>query len=287
MGAILQVLICTFGYEGIRRVARGNHPRVNGVEYLVSWQLPEGRPELPEELDRPDFRVMVSRSRGLSRNRNEALEASGAPLLLISDDDLDYSREGLEGVIRAFGDNPDCDLLTFRYESGDGDSHLPDFSFPLDHPAKGYYVISFSIAVRASEVRGKIRFNENFGIGGRLFPCGEEDLFVNDCLKSGLSGKYLPLTICCHEGKTTASRTDIATGIIEAKGAVMSAVHPLTWPLRMGMHLLRQCKPPSGPDGKKRRDGILPPLQYLKSWLAGVMKARRHKVFRTPHERHE
>lgn len=48
-GAIkLQVLICTLGEAGIQRVAKGEHPHVPGVEYLVSWQLPDGDVAIPD-----------------------------------------------------------------------------------------------------------------------------------------------------------------------------------------------------------------------------------------------
>lgn len=278
MEPTLQVLICTYGKEGIRRVARGDHPQVKGVEYIVSWQLSEGEPEIPQELKRPDFKIVTSCSRGLSRNRNIAFSISSAPLLLIADDDIDYYEEGLTGIISSFNDNPDCDILCFRYDCSGGKNFFPDYSFSLNKLAKGYYITSIGIAIRANKIKNHIRFNENFGIGGRLFPCGEEDLFVHDCLKSGLRGKYIPLTICRHEGATTAERAENPQGIIEAKGAVMSVTHPFTWPLRLAMHFLRQCKTPDNPDGI-RADGPLPPFAYLRSWLRGVSKGRMKNAF--------
>ena len=111
----LQVLICTLGGEGIRRVAAACHPQVCQVEYLVSWQLPEGDLPVPEALQRPDFRIIKSDTRGLSRNRNAAIEAASAPLCLISDDDVIYNADNLQGIIRHFDENPEEDILTFRY----------------------------------------------------------------------------------------------------------------------------------------------------------------------------
>ena len=32
---MLQVMICTYGQEGLKRVAASSHPKVEGVEYLV------------------------------------------------------------------------------------------------------------------------------------------------------------------------------------------------------------------------------------------------------------
>ena len=68
----LQVLICTIGAEGIGRVVESSHPIVEGVEYLVSWQLPDGDMDVPEALAvRDDVKVCKVNSRGICRNRNK------------------------------------------------------------------------------------------------------------------------------------------------------------------------------------------------------------------------
>lgn len=80
----LQVLICTIGAEGIARVLKAVHPRVEGVGYLVSWQQPDGDIPVPQELaERQDFQVFIHRSHGISRNRNFAISCASAPLCLM------------------------------------------------------------------------------------------------------------------------------------------------------------------------------------------------------------
>lgn len=115
----LEVMICTYGVAGIRRVAAHSHPRVEGVRYLVGWQMPKGEvdAEVPEALLRDDFIILRHASSGLSKNRNYILARATAPLLLVSDDDVDYTTEGLCGIIESFARYPHCDLLTFRYET--------------------------------------------------------------------------------------------------------------------------------------------------------------------------
>lgn len=270
-------MICTFGPEGIRRVASGRHPRLEGVEYLVAWQLPDGDAETPPQLLRPDFRIVKTATRGLSRNRNVALAASTAPLLLVADDDLDYTEEGLRGVMNAFRENPDCDILTFRYGSALDTKKFSETPFPLDNPARGYYVSSFEMAFRSKGIRGKVWFNENFGIGSGLFPCGEEQLFLTECMRKGMKGRYLPLTICRHEGETTTQRAENAEMETAAKGAAMLKMHPATWPMRFAMHLLRQTVAAiKGVPG----DGPLPPPCYAAAWIKGVALAVRRRALR-------
>lgn len=255
METILEVLICAYGADGIRRVAEAAHPAVEGVRYLVSWQMPEGPAEIPAELSRPDFSVHRSQTRGLSLNRNLALGLSGAPLLLIADDDLVYTRQGLEDVIQAFESNPDADLLAFRYGDADGRFRKPYPAAVTDLRSmpRGWYPSSVEMALRASRVRGHFRFNENFG-AGREFFCGEEELFLHDILKAGLCGCFVPLTVCRHPGPTTQGRVD-PLSLARVKGAVFVRLHPLSWPLRMILHSARS-------KGSK--------IAYLRAWLSGV-----------------
>ena len=100
----LQVMICTYGRDGLRRIASSQHPEVEGIEYLVSVQHDPDDDiyPIPKELDRVDFRLFPTPTRGLSVNRNMALSLASAPILLISDDDVEYTKNGLRSVIDAF-----------------------------------------------------------------------------------------------------------------------------------------------------------------------------------------
>ncbi|MDE6480560.1 MAG: hypothetical protein K2L45_09840 [Muribaculaceae bacterium] len=273
---ILQVLICTYGYEGLQRVAASSHPKVDGVEYIVSIQQDPDADEhpAPKELNRDDFKLFVNLTKGLSINRNVALSLSSAPLLLISDDDVDYTEEGLRNVIDAFHRHKDMDIIAFRYTSMSHEKSYPSSPCNLDKPTKGYFVTSFEIALRRESVQGKIWFNENFGIGA-MFPAGEEELFIRDCLDAGLKGIFIPITIARHDSKTTSNRNLMMTSRPQTKGAVLLRLHPKDWPLRMIVHTLREI-----PLWKK---GLVPsPISYSRNWLKGVRLARKMKVFPTP-----
>lgn len=269
----LQVLICTYGNDGINRVVAGNHPKVEGVEYIVSWQI-NGPNEIPKALLRDDFRVFTSPTKGLSINRNIALSKAEAPILLISDDDVEYTPERLLSIIEKFEEYNDQDIITFRYESSNNVKKYPSSKCYLSNPTKGYYVTSFEIAFRKDAVKGKIWFNENFGIGAK-FPSGEEDVFIKDCLDAGLKGIFIPMTIVTHESSTTSQRNLTFASRPQTKGAVFLRLHPYSWPLRMLAHAAREI-----PLWKK---GLAPsPISYCVNWLRGSIKAKKAKVFPTP-----
>lgn len=246
----LQVLICTFGKDAMSQLSQRRYPVTDGVRYLISWQLPgfggsdreveEIFDALPSTLRRDDIDIYVNPGRGLSHNRNHALALATGETVLIGDDDVDYTREGFEAVIRAFRKN-DADIITFRYRSASAPKHYPAGSFDLRHPAKGYYVSSIEIAFRLDAVRGKEWFSPSFGVGSGMFTAGEESLFVERLLRQGFRGIHIPETICSHDDETTTSRTSPRdTG--KAKGALCVVTHPVSWPLRMIVNTLRDTR---------------------------------------------
>ncbi len=245
----LEVMIAAYGADGMRRVAEGSHPRVEGVEYTVCWQKPQG--EIPEEIaGREDFRVIESGETGLSRNRNLGLDKARCQLLLIADDDTDYTPESLRGVIEAFARHPECGFLTFRFETEKGTKSYPNNEFDWTSPPKGMYLSSVELALRR-EAAG-VRFDERFGAGS-VFAAGEEQLFLHSLMRKGIKGRYVPLTVCRHPGETTAERVDPRL-LTEAKGAAFRLLYPFSWPLRMLTHAMRSADKAA----------------YCKAWLRGA-----------------
>ncbi len=212
----LDVMIATYGLDGIARVAQMNLPRVDGVRFLVSWQLGGANPsQLPQALIRPDIKVMTSDSRGLSRNRNLLLQAAEGDYCLIADDDLKYRADQLHAVIEALDSNPRADVAVFKYDTAT--KYYP--SQPMDisrRTASGHNISSVEIAMRRNSVKG-LWFNENFGVGAFL-SSGEENIFIEDCRRAGLRLHYFPITICAHKGLTTGERK-MSVGTAMAQGA--------------------------------------------------------------------
>lgn len=261
----LQVLICTYGEDGIRSVATHKHPEAEGVEYVVSWQKSEGI-EIPGTLrNRKDFHIYPTDSIGLCRNRNACLAHATAPFVLISDDDLDYEEDDLKRALQTFRENPELAILTFRYRNRQFPKSYPSFEFPLTSRPKGYSACSFEIGLNLRNIlkHGRLpHFNEHFGIGTE-FGSGEEEILIHDLLKAGHKGRFFPVEICEHFGPTTGERDRSEPRFIACKGAVISHIYPLSWPLRLIAHMLREPK----------RIGMTP-LDYCRHWLRGIKKSR-------------
>lgn len=279
MSTKLQILIVAYGLDdGI--LSLHQHPRMDDVEYIVSWQRHDME-RLPKELTaRPDFKIFPSDTVGISRNRNEAFSHATADHVLLSDADLIYTEEYLSNILRAFEENPDMSILTFRYYSRHFPKNYPDREFSLNgrHP-KGYSITSFEIGFNLKKIRGDygsladLHFNPCFGINGSIsqFICGEEDILIAKLLRKGYPGKYLPLIVTEHPESTTSMRVVNDPNFIATKGACVGYSHPWSWPLRMIAHAWRSHR--------SHGSASLTFRQYCAYWLNGMKLARLNHVF--------
>ena len=269
----LEVLISTFGSEGLRRVVSMGLPVLPGVGYLVSCQCP-GRESLPipVELMRPDIRIVFSATQGLSVNRNNAIRHASAPFCLIADDDLRYSPAGLSKIISFFRDHPDVDIATFAYTDSRGkfEKSYAGNKFPLDTPSKGYFVSSIEIAFRRERVVATgVTFNERFGLGCQVYGSGEEELWVKDLLDAGLEGYFVPVVIARHIGpSSTGLRRSASPAVLRAQGAVIKRLYPYTAFMRILLKARRASK-----ERKVSIGDCLPPLLY--GWWHATVNPRK------------
>lgn len=226
----LEVLISTHGQDGIKRLAsEGVLPVLDGVGYLISWQLPHGLPPvLPEALIREDVRVVASNSRGVSNNRNNCLDHAKGPVCLLSDDDLTYYPEGLKYIIEAFESRPDMDFAMFEY-SGPDNKIYPAAEYDIKKLAKNHYVTEFEVAFRLDAVRRSgVRFNTHFGVGNDDYQAGEGPLWVFGLIKRKLKGRFFPIKIVNHPGLTTGLDDGAVPGVLRSDGAYIAVAYRWT-----------------------------------------------------------
>lgn len=135
-----------------------------------------------------DVKMITTTTRGVGLNRNIALLASDAEILLFADDDVVYNDDMPQAVTAAFQENPQADVLIFGLDMMKNGS-----VFDRRHLEKRrLYVFNAMrfgtcrIAVRQkSLLRANILFHQNFG-GGCTFSSGEDSLFLKACFDRGL-----------------------------------------------------------------------------------------------------
>lgn len=218
----LQILICTWRQRitVVERVLLPAHP---DVSYLVSWQEPVADMEVPEALRRrTDVTVVTTNAHGLSRNRNNAIAHATGEVCLIADDDITYTgAEPLLALWQHFCDDPQLAIAAFRTGYGGERRAYPATVHDLRHKCKGYYPISIELAFRLSAVRGRLRFDERFGLGAERLDAGEEAIFVHDAVQAGLKALFFPTTIVHHPHPTTGIRRRASKRVLMANAAVL------------------------------------------------------------------
>jgi hypothetical protein len=123
--------------------------------------------------------------RGVGLNRNNALMRADADICLIADDDMVYVDHYPEIVINAFQNLPHADIIIFNLAEKESTRYV------IKKIAKVGYLNylrygTARIAFKLSSIRKNgIFFNQCFG-GGTEHSHGEDNLFLNNCLKAGL-----------------------------------------------------------------------------------------------------
>lgn len=259
----LDVLISTLGIDGINRVANMNLPIIKDVNYIISWQAPgieSPSEQFPTQLIRNDISIYPINSRGISINRNNAIKQSSADICLIADDDLTYTTEQLQSVIKAFIENPGYKLITFKY-SGDDNKHYPNTSFDLTEDRKGYYISEIEIAFRR-EVSDVVLFNEYFGPGLHPLQACEGAIFIHQALSKGIKSIFIPITITHHTGGVSTGNRSLSPGVLMAQGAYIYIVYPSTALLRLLLFAWRSSR--------RGQTKIFPAMRYLwKGYIYG------------------
>ena len=207
MPLTINILISTIG-ERITRVPNVLLQQCEGVDYIVSHQT-DGSHPVPQELTaRSDVKLSTIAGRGLSANRNNAIAHATADICIIADDDCLYDEQCIKNVIDAYNKYPDADIICFTAQDYNSQPlrRYPTEDMPyLQAVKQGYYPTSFQITFRRHSVAGRIAFNTNFGLGSALLCAGEEEVFIADALRAGLSIMYVNQPIVHTDPDTTGT----------------------------------------------------------------------------------
>lgn len=134
--------------------------------------------------------MITTPTRGVGINRNLALLAADADIVLFADDDLIYENDYQSLVLSEFTDNPNADIIIFnlKYIEMDGVQNKRKINRNR-RKLHTFSILNYGaprIAIRlASQRKAGIWFNTEFG-GGSKYNAGEDSLFLLDALRAGL-----------------------------------------------------------------------------------------------------
>lgn len=233
-----EVLICSFN-KGIVKIDDVLLPPRPDVNYIVSYQYTDERylDLIPASLNsRADVRIYKYRGQGLSNNRNQALSHATADIVLYADDDTRLCSDCFNRIETAFTTHPDIDVSLFRVSTYIGRwlKNYPDTEVAIDYPTP-YHVSTVEMAFRRKSVQGKIRFDERFGLGTKFLTSGEEDIWIYDAFRHGITMYYFPEKIAETSMMLKQSMIFVDAGVQRSYGAMKYYIYGRTaW-----LHCLR------------------------------------------------
>ena len=230
----LEVLICSLN-KGIVRVQEVLLPPCENVRYIVSYQYTDERylDLIPEKLtQRSDVQIFRYNGQGLSANRNLAIEKATADLIMFADDDSHLLPETFDTVFRAFEQYEDMDAAFFTATTYTGKKlkDYPDEPCVLKGMPKTYSISALEMVCRRRKVQGRMRFDERFGLGTKFLTCGEEEIWMEDAVRTGLNMRYFPEKIIDTSTLLKKSLVYVDAGVQRSRGAITYYLYgPTAW----------------------------------------------------------
>lgn len=139
------------------------------------------------------MQMISSQQRGVGINRNEVIMRASADICVLADDDMTFLEDYEATVQEWFAKLPDADMLIFNLEGGKkrykntSPCRIHRFNYGKYGAAR--------LVFRTRPVRfSGVMFHTMFG-GGCEYSCGEDTLFLRDCLRKGLKIYGVPASI--------------------------------------------------------------------------------------------
>lgn len=177
-------------------------------------------------------KMISTTTRGVGINRNLGLQYATGDILLIADDDMVYTDDYTQTVIKAFEENPQADALIFNIETigADKGRRLND-KVKRIRLYNGLNYGAARLAVKRDVlIRERISFSTCFG-GGTMYSAGEDTLFICDMLKKKLRIYTYPATIASVDQTSSTWFTGYNKKLIYDRGAFFGAAFGKTAPL--------------------------------------------------------
>lgn len=220
---IVDILICTLN-NGLYNIGSVLLPYNKSIRYKISHQISDSKIyPMPKELRRHDVEVCQLYGVGLSLNRNNSLSMATGDICIVADDDVRYCIDDIEKVIKIFTEKENIDVFVGKIRTYEEEPQYKNYGARIKHISwlDIGSISSIEIAFRKKSVINKrIHFDKNFGLGGTLYPKGEEAIFLSDCLKENLKIVYFPIYLVQHHYMSSGKSFKYDQGEAEYWGAL-------------------------------------------------------------------
>lgn len=197
-----------------------NKMNINGKSLTISQTDKTGHEEGKN-------RVIYDNRKGLSKSRNIALKNTDADIVLLADDDVIYEENYKEIVKKAYKENPDADMIAFYVRSLNDKRKTRKLKTGKLGWVRIFKVSSFQLSFKRNSINN-MQFDENFGAGTKNY-CGEETIFLSDCLRKGLKLIYVDEKIGEVEQKESSWYNGFNKELILVEKECFKRIAPKIW----------------------------------------------------------
>ena len=194
------------------------------------------------ELGNCHIKYLNFAEKGVGLNRNNALMRATADICLFADDDMVYVYNYPEIISKSFEDNPCADVIVFNLAEKVQTRKIITKKGKVGYLNYLRYGTA-RVAVRLDSIKKHgIYFNQCFG-GGTEHSHGEDNLFLNACLKKGLKIIAIPTTIAMlTEERASSWNNGYDERYIRDQGVLYRALSKKWWKLLCLQDAIRRSK---------------------------------------------
>lgn len=188
-------------------------------------------------------RIIYDNKKGLSRSRNMAVENAVGNIILIADDDVKYVKDYEEIILESYRENPEADMIAFFVESKNNNRKVRKLKSGKIGWIRIFRVCSFQLTFkRASIIKNNLKFDEDFGAGTQNY-CGEETIFLSDCLRMNMKLTYVDKKIGEVEQKESTWYKGFSREYMNVEKECFKRIAPKMWPFLWIQFLIRKAIP--------------------------------------------
>lgn len=222
-----------------------------------------GRDDLHEfEYNGHRITLVSTSTRGVGINRNETLMRATGEICVLADDDMTFLPGYDATVLEWFEKLPQADMLIFNLEGGkkrykhSKPTRLHRFNYGKFGAAR--------VAFRLKSVRfSGVMFHTMFG-GGCDYSCGEDTLFLRECLRKGLRIYGVPASLARIQDGDSTWFQGFNDKFFFDKGVLYYALNPRMCSFHALYHSLRYRKKYSSYGWKKAFRQMLKGIESVK-----------------------
>ena len=174
-----------------------------------------------------DVKMYSFAERGVGLSRNSALMRASADIVEFADDDMIFIDGYQEMVKKAFEEHPEADAILFSVHSLNCARPLLIINkFSRVRRIKALKYGCARLAVRREKILyNNVFFSLLFG-GGAKYGCGEDTIFLQDCIKAGLKLYKSPVLVANVKQEESSWFSGYTDRYYKDKGALFASVFP-------------------------------------------------------------